>query len=156
MKLNQGDFICRSTSKPSLQGDSITPKWGQSWCFCRECMMPGISHHHHFLHLSFLLILLQGFLQLAGPLSAIQEQPGDNHNIAGAAVPARAVKTAGEDLIIYSTSLDSRHRGRIFWHGGARCGPYPVISLCSRGSSAERPTYSRNTNESHINRWYCW
>lgn len=49
-------------------------------------------------------VLLQGFLQLAGPQSASQEQPGDRETtttLLQQHSQTQAINTAGEDLIIY-------------------------------------------------------
>lgn len=68
--------------------------------------MSDISHCFlYFLSTSPFLpppVLLQGFLQLAGPQSASQEQPGDRETTtAAAAVSTQAINTAGEHLMIY-------------------------------------------------------
>lgn len=89
---------------------SIIRHCRQSQCKCRQCKMPDILHHHRFLYFSFTSpmlphpVLLQGFLQLAGPQSASQEQPGDRDTTTGLLQQqsqTQAINTAGEHLIIY-------------------------------------------------------
>lgn len=95
----------------------------QSQFKCRECTMSDIYHHHRFLyfHLSSLSssCVPPGLPPISrSPVSESGTARGqrDNHNTAAAAVPTQAVNTAGEHLIIYSSSLNP-HCDRIIWQG---------------------------------------